>query len=268
MSNRSESSPVVATLDDLAPSADYSLMDTLNCDPDGKKTAPTTHRGSLHGPLRPRQTDAHRRPRVRRAHDTFFVNLGSRTPWRHRPTSSGCSPATSRTFQSPAQSRLGNGLRLSIFGTEYTQQCPFQTGNGYGDGRAISVLEAVLNGRRWEMQLKVPAARHTAVARTVVPCCGRVSEFLFQEHIHALGVPTSRSLSLYVSKTEKVRRPWYSEGSRSPDPDRLISESVAIDARGTVLHSGSSSNSSLGVRAEGSTLAMEELNGGASLDRP
>ena len=26
----------VATLDDLAPLADYSLMDTLNCDPEGK----------------------------------------------------------------------------------------------------------------------------------------------------------------------------------------------------------------------------------------
>ncbi len=46
------------------------------------------------------------------------------------------------------------GYALSIYGTEYTQQCPFQTGNGYGDGRAISVLEAVLNGQRWEIQLK------------------------------------------------------------------------------------------------------------------
>jgi uncharacterized protein YdiU (UPF0061 family) len=44
-------------------------------------------------------------------------------------------------------------------------------------------------------------------------------------------VPTSRSLSLYVSKTEKVRRPWFSEGSRSPQPDRLISEPVAISTR-------------------------------------
>ncbi|HCJ13117.1 MAG TPA: hypothetical protein DHV43_02605, partial [Gammaproteobacteria bacterium] len=46
------------------------------------------------------------------------------------------------------------GYALSIFGTEYYQQCPFQTGNGYGDGRAVSILEAVINGRRWEMQLK------------------------------------------------------------------------------------------------------------------
>ena len=46
------------------------------------------------------------------------------------------------------------GYTLSIFGNEYYQQCPFQTGNGYGDGRAVSVLEAVINSRRWEMQLK------------------------------------------------------------------------------------------------------------------
>jgi uncharacterized protein YdiU (UPF0061 family) len=58
-----------------------------------------------------------------------------------------------------------------------------------------------------------------------------VREFLAQEHMHALGVPTSRSLSLYVSKTEKVKRPWYSEGSRSQDPDMFISEAVAISTR-------------------------------------
>jgi uncharacterized protein YdiU (UPF0061 family) len=58
-----------------------------------------------------------------------------------------------------------------------------------------------------------------------------VREFLAQEHMHALGVPTSRSLSLYVSKTEKVKRPWYSEDSRSKDPDMLISEAVAISTR-------------------------------------
>jgi uncharacterized protein YdiU (UPF0061 family) len=58
-----------------------------------------------------------------------------------------------------------------------------------------------------------------------------VREFLAQEHMHALGVPTSRSLSLYVSKTETVKRPWYSQGSRSQDPDRLITEAVAISTR-------------------------------------
>jgi uncharacterized protein YdiU (UPF0061 family) len=125
-----------------------------------------------------------------------------------------------------------SGYALSIFGTEYSQQCPFQTGNGYGDGRAVSVLEAVINGQRWEMQLKgggrTPYCRG-ADGRAVLR--SSVREFLAQEHMHALGVPTSRSLSLYVSKTEKVQRPWYSEGSRSKDPDMMISEPVAISTR-------------------------------------
>ncbi len=51
------------------------------------------------------------------------------------------------------------GYALSIYGTEYTQQCPFGTGNGYGDGRAISVFEGIINGQRWEMQLKGVAQR-------------------------------------------------------------------------------------------------------------
>ncbi|MFT5760894.1 MAG: hypothetical protein ACI9LM_005682, partial [Alteromonadaceae bacterium] len=34
--NAQETSPTVATLDDLAKLANYSLMDTLNCDPDAK----------------------------------------------------------------------------------------------------------------------------------------------------------------------------------------------------------------------------------------
>ena len=40
------------------------------------------------------------------------------------------------------------GYALSIYGTEYIQQCPFGTGNGYGDGRAISVFEGLVKGRR------------------------------------------------------------------------------------------------------------------------
>ncbi|HAU20653.1 MAG TPA: hypothetical protein DCT00_04150, partial [Gammaproteobacteria bacterium] len=100
------------------------------------------------------------------------------------------------------------------------------------DGRAISVLEAVINNKRWEMQLKgggrTPYCRG-ADGRAVLR--SSVREFLAQEYMHALGVPTSRSLSLYVSKTEKVNRPWYSEGTRSLDPDVLVSEAVAISTR-------------------------------------
>ena len=124
------------------------------------------------------------------------------------------------------------GYALSIFGTEYYQQCPFNTGNGYGDGRAISVLELVTKGQRWEMQLKgggrTPYCRG-ADGRAVLR--SSVREFLAQEHMHALGVSTSRSLSLLVSETETVKRPWYSEGSHSRDPDMLVDEPVAISTR-------------------------------------
>ncbi len=124
------------------------------------------------------------------------------------------------------------GYALSIYGTEYVQQCPFGTGNGYGDGRAISVFEGLFNGRRWEMQLKgggpTPYCRG-ADGRAVLR--SSVREFLGQEFMQALGVPTSRSLTLYVSKTEKVRRPWYSQDSSSIDPDIVVDNPVAITTR-------------------------------------
>jgi len=124
------------------------------------------------------------------------------------------------------------GYALSIYGTEYVQQCPFRTGNGYGDGRAISVAEVVHDGRRWELQLKgagrTPYCRGgdgRAVLRS------SVREFLAQEFMHALGVPTSRSLSLYASGTDAVMRPWYSAGSQTYEPDVMMPHRVAISTR-------------------------------------
>ncbi|MEB3256683.1 MAG: protein adenylyltransferase SelO family protein [Cyanobacteriota bacterium] len=124
------------------------------------------------------------------------------------------------------------GYALSIYGSEYIQQCPFGTGNGYGDGRAISVFEGVFHGQRWEMQLKgggpTPYCRG-ADGRAVLR--SSVREFLAQEFMHALGVPTSRSLTLYVSRSETVRRPWYAPNSSSFDPDVLVPNPVAITTR-------------------------------------
>lgn len=229
-----ETSPTVATLDDLAKLANYSLMDTLNCDPDAKANgvdhAPRQVFAGHYVPVNPTPI---KDPEYVAHSKTFFCELGFADSMAQladfvRMFSGGIS-------QVPAPMRKVGwacGYALSIFGTEYYQQCPFRTGNGYGDGRAISVLEAVINGRRWEMQLKgggrTPYCRG-ADGRAVLR--SSVREFLAQEHMHALGVPTSRSLSLYVSKTEKVKRPWYSEGSRSQDPDMFISEAVAISTR-------------------------------------
>ncbi len=124
------------------------------------------------------------------------------------------------------------GYALSIYGTEYTQQCPFGTGNGYGDGRAISVFEGLFNGKRMEMQLKgggpTPYCRG-ADGRAVLR--SSVREFLAQELMHALGIPTSRSLTLYVSETEIIRRPWYTEGSKYFEPDIMVDNHAAITTR-------------------------------------
>ena len=236
MSNRlaKEIAPSVATLEKLAELADYSLMDTLNCDPDGQENgADHAPRQVFTGHYVPVNPTPIKDPEYVAHSRTLFRELGFADSMAKSPDFVRMFSGDISLVPEPMR-KVGwaTGYAVSIFGTEYYQQCPFQTGNGYGDGRAISVLEAVINGRRWEMQLKgagrTPYCRG-ADGRAVLR--SSVREFLAQEHMAALGVPTSRSLSLYVSKTEKVSRPWFSEGSRSPQPDRLISEPVAISTR-------------------------------------
>ncbi|MFQ3172461.1 MAG: hypothetical protein ACI9DG_002502 [Oleispira sp.] len=226
--------PTVSTLDDLATLASYSLMNTLNCDPDG------TENGVDHSPRQvfsghyvPVNPTPIKDPEYVTHSKNFFSELGFADSLAESPDFVRMFSGDLTHVPKPL-SKVGwaTGYALSIFGTEYIAQCPFQTGNGYGDGRAMSVLEAVINGQRWEMQLKgggrTPYCRG-ADGRAVLR--SSVREFLAQEHMHSLGVPTSRSLSLYVSKTETVNRPWYSQGSRSQNPDILISEAVAISTR-------------------------------------
>lgn len=229
-----ETPTTVATLDDLAPLADYSFMDTLNGDPEGKANgddhAPRQVFSGHYVPVRPTPIETPEYVAHGKAlfHELGFADSLAQSDDFVRMFSGDLS----RVPEPLRKVGWACGYALSIYGNEFYQQCPFQTGNGYGDGRAISVLEAVINRQRWEMQLKgagrTPYCRG-ADGRAVLR--SSVREFLAQEHMHALGVPTSRSLSLYVSKTEEVRRPWYSEGSRSIDPDILVSEPVAISTR-------------------------------------
>lgn len=236
MNNRlsQKTAPTVLTLDDLAKCANYSLMDTLNCDPDAKANgADHAPRQVFTGHYVPVNPTPIVEPEYVAHSKNFFHELGFADSMAESADFIRLFTGDLSHVPEPMR-KVGwaSGYALSIFGTEYSQQCPFQTGNGYGDGRAVSVLEAVINGQRWEMQLKgggrTPYCRG-ADGRAVLR--SSVREFLAQEHMHALGVPTSRSLSLYVSKTEKVQRPWYSEGSRSKDPDMMISEPVAISTR-------------------------------------
>ena len=138
---------------------------------------------------------------------------------------------------------------LSIMGQPYTDNCPFGNGNGYGDGRAISIGEVVIPAavrggaadpaipaetegsgeRRWEMQLKgggtTPFCRG-ADGRAVLR--SSIREFLASEAMHALGVPTTRALSLIVSEEEMSQRRWFRTNRSVPVP---VQEKTAITTR-------------------------------------
>ena len=229
-----QSSERVETLNDLAKLANYSLMDTLNPDPqakaDGIDHFPREVFSGHYVPVNPTPIEAP----VYIAHSkTFFEELGfSDSLAKSDDFIRMFSGDTSQLPEPLRKVGWATGYALSIYGREYYEQCPFKTGNGYGDGRAMSILEAVINGKRWEMQLKgggrTPYCRG-ADGRAVLR--SSIREFLAQEHMHALRVPTSRSLSLYTSQTETVRRPWFRDGSYSKDPEVMIEEAVAITTR-------------------------------------
>lgn len=224
----------VGTLRDFARLADYSFMDFLNADPHCREDAMDhSSRQVFSGHYVPVCPTKIINPIYISHSRKFFEEL-----------SLSDSLANDNDFMKMFSGDLSNlpkplhkfgwatGYALSIYGTEYYEQCPFRTGNGYGDGRAISIFEGVVNNKRLEMQLKgggrTPYCRG-ADGRAVLR--SSIREFLAQEHMNALLIPTTRSLTLYLSKDEKVRRPWFLNGSHSRDPEVMIDENVAITTR-------------------------------------
>ena len=226
--------PRVTTFEEFVQLADYSLMDTLNADPDATKDGDDRHpRQVFSGHFVPVTPTPLAKPEYVTHSSTFFKELGLSDELVFDEKFRSCFSGDLSAAREPMrQVGWATGYALSIYGNEYIQNCPFGTGNGYGDGRAISVFEGILNGRRWEMQLKgggsTPYCRG-ADGRAVLR--SSVREFLAQEYMQALGVPTSRSLTLYVSKSETVTRPWYSQDSHSFEPDILVDNPVAISTR-------------------------------------
>ena len=224
----------IHTLDDLAQHADYSLINTLNADPDATKDGLDYQpRQVFSGHFVPVKPTRIKNPLYVAHSKRFFSELGfSDSLATPEPFIKMFSGDTSALPEPMSKLGWATGYALAIYGTEYYEQCPFRTGNGYGDGRAMSIFEGVLNGKRWEMQLKgggrTPYCRG-ADGRAVLR--SSVREFLAQEQMYALGIPTSRSLTLYTSQTETVKRPWFHNGSYSRDPEVMIDEAVAISTR-------------------------------------
>lgn len=226
--------PTIFNFNDFLKHLDYSLINHLNANPDA------TEDGIDH---RPRQVfSGHyvpvaptpiKDPEYIIHSKTFFKQLGLSDELVLDPIFKKIFSADLSVAPAPMH-KFGwaTGYALSIYGTEYSAQCPFRTGNGYGDGRAISVFEGNFNNEHWQMQLKgagpTPYCRG-ADGRAVLR--SSIREFLAQEYMQALGVSTSRSLCLYTSKSQTVARPWYSDGSSSNDPDIMIDNPVAITTR-------------------------------------
>ena len=143
-----------------------------------------------------------------------------------RPSLSASSPVVQWTFPF---ARPGQLRCATIYGQEIIPNGAGPQGYGYGDGRAISIGEIALGTNenalgtahtgpqpsvRYELQLKgagrTPFCRH-ADGRAVLRSSAR--EFVASEAMAALGVPTTRALSLIVSSTERVTRPWYRNAS-------------------------------------------------------
>ncbi len=226
--------PTTTTFAEFAERADYSLLDGLRADPeasaDGRDHRPRQVCSGHYVPVTPTPLPA---PELVAHSRALFEELGLDEDLARDGAFLRFFSGDSSVAQGPMRPHgWATGYALSIYGTEYIQQCPFGTGNGYGDGRAISVFEGVFEGQRWEFQLKgggpTPYCRG-ADGRAVLR--SSVREFLAQELMHALGVPTSRSLTLYLSRSETVLRPWYAPGSRSFDPDVMVSNPAAITTR-------------------------------------
>tara|TARA_Y100000589_G_scaffold205254_1_gene193640 strand:- start:371 stop:2065 length:1695 start_codon:yes stop_codon:yes gene_type:complete len=226
--------PKIKNFQQFSNSVDYSFMDSLNKDPqateDGNDHKPREVFSGHYVPVTPTVIDS---PIFIAYSKSLFEELGLSQELLHDDNFRKLFSGDISIVKKPMRSYgWATGYALSINGTEYTYQCPFKTGNGYGDGRAISIFEGVFKGKRWEMQLKgggpTPYCRGgdgRAVLRS------SVREFLAQEFMHALGVPSSRSLTLYSSMNDTVLRPWYRKNSSSYDPDILIENPVAISTR-------------------------------------
>ncbi len=224
----------IQTFEELTKYTNYSFIEKLNSDPDEKNNSDNKFpREVFSGHYVNVKPTALKEPIYISHSKIFFEELGfDETLIKSEDFTKMFSGDISNLPEQIRDTGWATGYALSIYGTEYYAQCPFQTGNGYGDGRAISVLEAVLNGKRWEFQLKgagrTPYCRG-ADGRAVLR--SSVREFLAQEHMYKLRIPTSRSLTLFTSKKEQVSRPWFRDNSYSKDPELMIEEDVAITTR-------------------------------------
>ena len=202
----------------LTDRADHSWLKQLTPDPDTAKHAPNrTSREVRSGHYVRVPPTPLSNPRVAIHSPAMAANLGV-------PESDVQSERFARFFSGdadvlPGMETWATPYALSIMGQRQVSNCPFGNGNGYG-GRPRRLRGEVVGTRagrrgdptapqRWEMQLRAvgpPLSAAAPTARGTPILHPRVSRL---RAMHALGVSTTRALSLVVSGGDEVRRPWY-----------------------------------------------------------
>ncbi|MEA3370068.1 MAG: hypothetical protein U9Q40_01865, partial [Campylobacterota bacterium] len=128
----------IETLEDLAELADYSFVETLNSDPDATKDgidhSPRQVFSGHYVPVNPTPIE---NPIYIAHSKSFFEELGLSDNLARSEDFMRLFSGDTSGLNEPLRSvGWATGYALSIYGTEYYEQCPFKTGNGYGDGRA------------------------------------------------------------------------------------------------------------------------------------
>ena len=145
----------------------------------------------------------------------------------HSPALAAAIGFGANDVMTPAFARVFGGNELiegmQPFATRYGGHQFGHWAGQLGDGRAISLGEVRgADGRRHELQLKgagrTPYSRH-ADGRAVLRSSLR--EFVCSEAMHALGVPTTRALSLVATGDEVVRDMFY-DGRPESEPGAVV----------------------------------------------
>ena len=154
--NSPQDNLIINTFEKFLTNVDYSFMDNLNKDPDathdGNDFIPRQVFSGHYVPVKPTPLSS---PKYVAHSKKLFIELGLSSSLLEDKDFNNLFSGELSTLKKPMRNfGWATGYALSIYGREYNHQCPFKTGNGYGDGRAISVFEGIFRSKRFEMQLK------------------------------------------------------------------------------------------------------------------
>ena len=147
---------LIKTFEEFVNNIDYSFMDNLKEDPeatqDGNDFIPRQVFSGHYVPVKPTPLSS---PEYVAHSKNLLTELAISNLLLEDKDFKKLFSGDLSSFKKPMRNfGWATGYALSIYGREYNHQCPFKTGNGYGDGRAISVFEGIFKGKRFEMQLK------------------------------------------------------------------------------------------------------------------